>query len=107
MSEAWEQFWAVYPRREAKKDALKAWRQAGGDRHIDAILTALTWQRESDQWQRGYIPLAGTYLRGERWTDENPAEAVARMREADRAAEKERHAAREAAYAEWQARKRA
>ena len=104
---SFDEFWAAYPRREAKKDALKAWRQAGGDRHIDAILTALTWQRESDQWQCGYILLVGIYFRGERWTDENPAEAVARMREADRAAEKERHAAREAAYAEWQGRKRA
>jgi len=67
-----EQVWATYPRREAKKDALKAWGQVQGDRHVDAILTALAWQTQSDSWRRGFVPLPASYLRGERWMDENP-----------------------------------
>jgi hypothetical protein len=71
-----EQFYAAYPRRAARKDAEKAWRQVDGAKYLPAILAALAWQRESEQWQRGFIPLPASYLRGERWTDENPAAAV-------------------------------
>ena len=66
-----ERFWAVYPRRDAKKDARKAWTQIGGDQHVEAILTALGWQ--AAQWtERQFTPLPATYLRGERWDDEPP-----------------------------------
>lgn len=75
-SDAFDQFWDAYPLRNAKKDARKAFAQAEGERHLGAILAALAWQRQTDQWRRGFIPLAATYLRGERWTDENPAAAV-------------------------------
>jgi len=103
---AFDAFWAAYPRREARKDAMKAWTQAGGDEHADAILAALDWQRNTDQWRRGYVPLAATYLRGERWTDENPVTVIVRVRAADAEAAKEATRAREAAYDAWEARKR-
>ena len=38
-------------------------------------LATLAWQCRSEQWLRddgAYVPYAGTYLRGERWTDEPP-----------------------------------
>ena len=72
LPESFARIWAVYPRREARKDALKAWGQVDGERHVDAILEALAWQTQSDSWQRGYVPYLATYLRGERWTDERP-----------------------------------
>ena len=87
--DAFDQFWASYPRREAKKDAKKAWAQANGEKHVDAILAALAWQRRLDSWVRGFVPLAATYLRGERWEDENPLAArtaVQAMADADTAA---------------------
>ena len=73
--DAFDRVWAAYPRREAKKDARKAWGQVNADAHVDVILTALEWQRQSDSWKRGYVPLLATYLRGERWEDENPIAA--------------------------------
>ena len=67
-------FWAAYPRRHAKKDALKAWRQLHPSAEtVQLILNALTWQKQTDQWKRNIIPLAGSYLRGERWEDEAQA----------------------------------
>lgn len=68
-----EQFYASYPRREARKDAEKAWRQVNGDKHINAILAALQWQvPDYMSRERHFRPLPATYLRGERWTDEKP-----------------------------------
>lgn len=100
-------FWAVWPRRDAKKDALKAWQQVNGDRHIDAILEALAWQIPLREWDGGrFTPLPATYLRGERWTDEKPV--LASEREQQRHAEMvEATRQREAARAAWEARKRA
>lgn len=70
MPDAFDQFWAAYPKRHARKDALRAFGQVHAAEHLDEILAALAWQRETEQWQRGVIPHAATYLRGERWTDE-------------------------------------
>ena len=75
MEASFETFWAQYPRREAKKDAKKAWQQVNGKQHLGAILTALGWQAQKWDDPR-YIPLPASYLRGERWEDEPPAKAV-------------------------------
>lgn len=68
-----DMFYAKYPRKEARKDALKAWTQIDGDEHYDAIMAALDWQ--APLWRKREVqhrPLPATYLRGERWTDERP-----------------------------------
>ena len=107
MSDAWERFRAIYPRREAWKDAEKAWRQVDGDKHADAIFAALEWQVPTYQRREHHLrPLPATYLRGERWTDENPVSVIVRVRAADAEAAKEATRARELAYDEWEARKR-
>lgn len=66
-------FWAAYPRKAAKRDAAKAWRQmAGRMPKLDALLAALAEQSRSAQWTRDdgqKIPYPATWLRGERWTD--------------------------------------
>lgn len=73
----WETFWALYPRRVARRDAEKAWsRMSLGDR--EAALTALPdWLRV---WRaRGeieYVPYPATWLNGARWEDELPDEFV-------------------------------
>jgi hypothetical protein len=70
-----ESFWTLYPRRESKKDARKAWSEIDPSQH-ELIFTALaSWRaiflaRESTQ----FIPYAATWLRGERWDDEIPQE---------------------------------
>lgn len=69
-----DDFWALYPKREAKKDARKAWMQLNPTAEVERqIVAALAWQVESEQWTKDdgqYIPLPATYLRGERYLDE-------------------------------------
>jgi len=65
-------FWRCYPRRQARVDAEKAWKQIGGERY-PYMLTAIERAKETDQWQRNngqYIPMPASYLRGKRFDDE-------------------------------------
>ena len=68
-------WYSEYPRHEARKDALKAWMKLSPDENLFAsIMTALKIQKEflwHDRESR-YIPLAATWIRGERWDDEVP-----------------------------------
>ena len=63
------EFWQIYPNRRAKKDALKAWQQVN-PKDIATIMQAVENHKTSDQWQRGFIPYAATWIRGKRWEDE-------------------------------------
>lgn len=63
-----ETFWNKYPRKEVKKKAKEIWLRVKPN--VDEVLKALQWQIKSNGWQRGFIPLATTYLNQERWTDE-------------------------------------
>jgi hypothetical protein len=78
-SAAFDAFWLVYPRHQAKKDARKAWdRLCPSPALVQEMLTALAWQIASPEWskQRGqFVPLPASWLRGERWTDEAPETA--------------------------------
>ena len=70
--------WTPYPRHEAKKDGFEAWRSLDPDAALLAeILAAIAWQAHLwvviERRQQRHIPLFGTYIRGERWTDEPPA----------------------------------
>lgn len=69
-----DEFWAIYPRHDAKKDARKAWDRLNPDPALQQqIADALAWQTVSEQWTKDdgqYVPMPATYLRGERWTDE-------------------------------------
>lgn len=68
---SFDTFWQAYPRRVARKEALRAWIQVQGERHLQAILAALEWQRK--EWSDvRFTPHPATWLRGERWTDEKP-----------------------------------
>lgn len=68
-------FWLLYPRREAKKDAMKAWATLGAQERLDACIALVDWRRVFIA--RGavqYIPLPASWIRGERWEDELPAD---------------------------------
>ena len=68
-SAAFVEFWQAYPNRKAKKDAIKAWSTVKLD-DVATIMQAVEKHKTSDQWQRGFIPYAATWLRGRRWEDE-------------------------------------
>lgn len=69
-----EVWFRCYPRRLAKLDAMKAWRQV--ERHrppLDRMLAVLKAHSESEKWaEEGgkYIPYPATYLRAGRFLDE-------------------------------------
>lgn len=83
LAQGFQAFWERYPRREAKKDATKAWSQVVKDdpQTEEQIHQALDWQ--IPLWEHReikYVPLPATYLRGERWTDEPPKDQKAAKR---------------------------
>jgi hypothetical protein len=75
------EFWKVYPRRQAKQDALKAWKVLEpSDELLAAMLSAIERRRGSPDWRKEggkYIPLPATWLRGRRWEDEPPVDLAA------------------------------
>ena len=67
-------FWECYPRRKAKLDAIKAWKQTADIRPpIEQILAALDTQAQSNEWCKdggAWIPYPATWLRRGQWDDE-------------------------------------
>lgn len=68
------EFWGLYPKKQGKGAAEKAYRKISPDRDLHmAILRAVTLQKQSDQWRKDngqYIPNPATWLNQRRWEDE-------------------------------------
>jgi len=69
-----DEFWAVYPRKVGKKDAVKAWNKLKPDETLThQIIEGVERWKLSTQWTKDggqYIPYPATFLNGERWKDE-------------------------------------
>lgn len=66
-----DRFWESYPRKTKKATARKAWKAMKPE--INAVLSALGWQKNSNDWtkDRGqFIPHPASYLNAEQWLDE-------------------------------------
>lgn len=67
-----DRFWEHYPKKDAKKDAQKAWKQikAGLD---PALRERIMENLEKRRWprERRFVPLPASYLRGARYDDES------------------------------------
>jgi hypothetical protein len=67
-----DSFWNFFPRKEGRKDALKAWTALTEEQKFAALqsipLHVRYWNLAGRSKQ--YMPMGGTWLRGERWTDE-------------------------------------
>lgn len=76
ISPAFNDFWAVYPKRVARKDAWKAWEKLDpSPALVETIMAALAWQTRQADWLRDggkFVPYPATWLRAERWDDERP-----------------------------------
>ncbi len=68
-----EQFWKLYPKKKGRKEALKAWNKLKPDADLQAVMIiALGKHRLSRDWAKDggqYIPMASTWINGERWHD--------------------------------------
>ncbi len=66
-------FWAAYPRKVSKPQAINAWRKLNPDEVVlAAILSAIERYSRSDQWLRDggkFIPHPSTWLNNRRWED--------------------------------------
>lgn len=73
------EFWRDYPRHDARKAAAAAWLRLKPSEQLRAqIHAAIAWQRRTGCLRarvvdnRSTIPMAATWLNGERWRDEQP-----------------------------------
>jgi len=72
-TENFDQFWALYPRREGKGQARTALKKALKKTDLPTILKAVdeyaSWLRAENK-ERTYMAMPASWLNGERWTDE-------------------------------------
>jgi hypothetical protein len=63
-------FWDAFPacsRRVARTKCAVTWQRHELEAEVDAIVAHLEQCKNSEQWKRGVIPLASTYLNQRRW----------------------------------------
>lgn len=69
-----DDFWATYPKKSAKQNALKVWERDNLDSLADTIIQHVEKRKSGDeQWLNHggkYIPLPATFLNNQRWEDE-------------------------------------
>lgn len=78
--EGFDEFWDSWPKKDAKFDARKAWKQLRIDESAElraevfsGLRRAITYWRERGV-ERQFIPHPASWLRGHRWADEYPSE---------------------------------
>ena len=64
-----EQFWSVYPRKDQKRDALKAWAIARRRADNDEMIAGAVRYAKDPNREDGYTKLAGGWLRADMWLD--------------------------------------
>ena len=73
---AFEIFWAAYPKKKGKKQAIRAWEKIKPSPTIaeaEKLAQIVSMQARTPQWTKDggeFIPLPATWLNGERWNDE-------------------------------------
>lgn len=67
-----DDFWLLYPRRVARRDAMKAWAQMTAAEQMAAVVAMVDWRRVWATKDKEFLPYPATWLRGGRWEDELP-----------------------------------
>ena len=70
---AFEDFWLLYPKRCAKKDAKKMWVRMTEQQRISALTACAAWRNIWAAKDPEFLPHPATWLNGERWEDELPS----------------------------------
>lgn len=73
-ADAFADFWLLYPKRVAKKEALKAWSKIGEGMHVEIFTALVAWRVVWRNKDVDYLPHPASWLNGERWDDELPQE---------------------------------
>lgn len=68
-----EKFWSAYPNKKAKKAAQQKFSKINFKKiSFDDLMLSLEIQKKSEEWLKEngkYIPMASTWINGERWND--------------------------------------
>lgn len=71
-----EEFWTVYPRKDAKANAAKAWAKLKpSDELIEQIIDHVKVRAQTPKWQEqggAFVPHGATFLNQQRWSDPIP-----------------------------------
>lgn len=68
-----DDFWLLYPKRMAKKDAKKAWDKLSEPQKTAALIACANWRNIWAAKDVEFLPHPATWLNGERWEDELPS----------------------------------
>ncbi|ALJ20398.1 helix-turn-helix domain-containing protein [Microbacterium sp. No. 7] len=70
---SFDDFWAVWPRKDAKKSAQAAWARAIKKAAPETVVAAARAYAESPHRpEKQFVPYGATWLNGERWNDPTP-----------------------------------
>ena len=69
-AEGFEEFYAAYPRKDAKKAAMRAWNALKPSQEVRGAILAAIKHQGLAQREKRFIPLPASFLNGERWNDE-------------------------------------
>lgn len=71
-----DEFWRLYPKKRARKDAISAWNELNPDALLQQRIAAdVRTRTHSHDWTKDdgqFIPYPASYVRGRRWEDEAP-----------------------------------
>jgi DNA-binding Lrp family transcriptional regulator len=73
-TDGFDEFWAVYPKKDAKQAAIKAWNKLKPDDELKQTIINSVRRNIDGKWkdsERRYIPNPANYLNGARWEDES------------------------------------
>lgn len=71
LEESFSRFWTAYPSKKDKQNARLRWLQLEPNAEfVETILQAVEAQKNSDDWERGFVPMPSTWLNNRRWEDE-------------------------------------
>ena len=74
-TEGFERWWKTYPghKRKDKVKCFEKWKRFNLEPRASEVIRKLEADRQWDEhWQKGYVPLAHTYLNGGRFDDDIP-----------------------------------
>lgn len=68
--DAFDEFWAAYPKKEQKKKSREIWQRKKLGVHLDKMLKFIEEAKNTERWQKGFIKQPPTFLNGECWDDD-------------------------------------
>jgi phage replication O-like protein O len=70
-SNDFDRFWSSYPKKVGKQAAMRAYKaHIKKMPPINILVEIISRQKQTDQWQRGYIPNPATWINQGRWDDD-------------------------------------